>query len=189
MDSRADRAKIASLVCRVLSGILLGRGRFRRRYACDGRAACALFEMDVSERKDKLQRHRCKRQPTPTPPSGPSPTHWQNALTHACDSLHGSRYRANTFRSNTLLASINRLNCCLNVTARGWPTLRPVASILQANRAFCDFLPGRRRDDGAALSGPKWVCAVTRRCFPVGANPTRRMLQPEAAGAAMEVTK
>ena len=35
----------------------------------------------------------------------------------------------------------------------------------------------------------KWVCAVTRRRFPVGANPTRRMLQPEAAGAAMEVTK
>ena len=34
-----------------------------------------------------------------------------------------------------------------------------------------------------------WVCAVTRRRFPVGANPTRRTLQPEAAGAAMEVTK
>jgi len=34
-----------------------------------------------------------------------------------------------------------------------------------------------------------WVCAVTRRRFPVGASPTRRALQPEAAGAAMEVTK
>jgi hypothetical protein len=34
-----------------------------------------------------------------------------------------------------------------------------------------------------------WVCAVTRRRFPVGASPTRRPLQPEAAGAAMEVTK
>ena len=34
-----------------------------------------------------------------------------------------------------------------------------------------------------------WVCAVTRRRFPVGASPTRRTLQPEAAGAAMEVTK
>jgi NADPH:quinone reductase-like Zn-dependent oxidoreductase len=33
------------------------------------------------------------------------------------------------------------------------------------------------------------VCAVTRRRFPVGANPTRRPLQPEATGAAMEVTK
>src|SRR5262249_5357977 len=32
-------------------------------------------------------------------------------------------------------------------------------------------------------------CAVTRRRFPVGANPTRRTLQPEATGAAMEVTK
>src|SRR5262245_45686183 len=36
---------------------------------------------------------------------------------------------------------------------------------------------------------PGWVCAVTRRRFPVGASPTRRTLQPEATGAAMEVTK
>jgi hypothetical protein len=28
-----------------------------------------------------------------------------------------------------------------------------------------------------------------RRHFPVGANPTRQTLQPEATGAAMEVTK
>src|SRR5271166_5628094 len=34
-----------------------------------------------------------------------------------------------------------------------------------------------------------YVCAVTRRCFPVGASPTRRTLQPEATGAVMEVTK
>ena len=33
------------------------------------------------------------------------------------------------------------------------------------------------------------VCAVKRRRFPVGANPTRRTLQPEATGAGMEVTK
>jgi hypothetical protein len=33
------------------------------------------------------------------------------------------------------------------------------------------------------------VFAVTRRRFPVGASPTRQSLQPEAAGAAMEVTK
>ena len=36
---------------------------------------------------------------------------------------------------------------------------------------------------------PPWVCAVTRRRFPVGANPTRQPLQPEAIGAVMEVTK
>ena len=36
---------------------------------------------------------------------------------------------------------------------------------------------------------PLHVCAVTRRCFPVGASPTRRTLQPEATGAVMEVTK
>src|SRR4029077_4083981 len=40
-----------------------------------------------------------------------------------------------------------------------------------------------------ALQCLSWVCAVTRRRFPVGANPTRRPLQPEATGAAMEVTK
>ena len=33
------------------------------------------------------------------------------------------------------------------------------------------------------------VCAVTRRRFPVGASLTRQPLQPEATGAAMEVTK
>jgi hypothetical protein len=35
---------------------------------------------------------------------------------------------------------------------------------------------------------PLWVCAVIRRRFPVGVNPTRQMLQPEATGAATEVT-
>ena len=33
------------------------------------------------------------------------------------------------------------------------------------------------------------ACAVIRRRFSVGANPTRRTLQPEATGAVMEVTK
>src|SRR6476659_9988819 len=36
---------------------------------------------------------------------------------------------------------------------------------------------------------PIWVCAVTRRRFPVGASPTRQPLQPEATGAVMEETK
>src|SRR5437879_4945034 len=36
---------------------------------------------------------------------------------------------------------------------------------------------------------PLWVCAVQRQRFPVGANPTRQSLQPEAIGAVMEVTK
>src|SRR6202045_2161895 len=33
------------------------------------------------------------------------------------------------------------------------------------------------------------ACAGKRRRFPVGASPTRQPLQPEATGAAMEVTK
>ena len=36
---------------------------------------------------------------------------------------------------------------------------------------------------------PLWVCAVKRRRFPVGANPTRQPLQPEATGAANEVAE
>src|SRR5882762_2003474 len=39
------------------------------------------------------------------------------------------------------------------------------------------------------IQRPLWVCAVQRRRFPVGANPTRQPLQPEAIGAVMEVTK
>ena len=34
-----------------------------------------------------------------------------------------------------------------------------------------------------------WAGAVQRRRFPVGANPIRQPLQPEAIGAVMEVTK
>src|SRR6266568_1037635 len=36
---------------------------------------------------------------------------------------------------------------------------------------------------------PLLACAVQRRRFPVGENPTRQSLQPEAIGAVMEVTK
>jgi hypothetical protein len=38
-------------------------------------------------------------------------------------------------------------------------------------------------------SSPLRVCAVTRRRFPAGVRPARQPLQPEATGAAMEVTK
>ena len=75
MNGYADRAIIVRFIRGMLSWILLGRGRRGRRHAGDDRAACELFEMDVSERKDKLQRHRCKREPTPTSLSGLSPTH------------------------------------------------------------------------------------------------------------------
>jgi hypothetical protein len=36
---------------------------------------------------------------------------------------------------------------------------------------------------------PRWVYSVQRRRFLVGASPSRQMLQPEATGAAIEVTK
>jgi hypothetical protein len=41
----------------------------------------------------------------------------------------------------------------------------------------------------SAKKCPFRVCAVQRRRFPVGANPTRQPLQPEATGAVMEETK
>ena len=40
-----------------------------------------------------------------------------------------------------------------------------------------------------ASKSAKLECAVERRRFPVGVSPTRQPLQPEATGAAMEVTK
>jgi hypothetical protein len=57
-------------------------------------------------------------------------------------------------------------------------------------RVLCCWITNAREAHcGGNAQCLTWVCAVTRRRFPVGANPTRRMLQPEAAGAAMEVTK
>jgi hypothetical protein len=47
----------------------------------------------------------------------------------------------------------------------------------------------RRLDKGTTSNVRFGVCAVLRRRFPVGANPTRRMLQPEVVGAVMEETK
>jgi hypothetical protein len=78
MDGRADRAIIVSLAGRMLRGTILGRGRFRCRDARDGGVGCELFEMDVSEREGKLQRHRCKREPSAPSSLGPNPTHQAN---------------------------------------------------------------------------------------------------------------
>src|ERR1017187_10911054 len=47
----------------------------------------------------------------------------------------------------------------------------------------------RRTQSSRSCRCPRWVCAVERRRFPVGARPTRRPLQPEATGAVMEETK
>ena len=79
MDRCADRAIVVRFVSGMLRWILLGRGRLGRRHSGDDGAACELFEMNVSERKGKLQRHRCKSEPTAPPPIGTNPTHWQNA--------------------------------------------------------------------------------------------------------------
>jgi hypothetical protein len=46
-----------------------------------------------------------------------------------------------------------------------------------------------RSDPGGNAKRPFLACAVQRRHFPVGVNPTRQSLQPEAIGAVMEETK
>jgi hypothetical protein len=72
----------------------------------------------------------------------------------------------------------------------------PGLSPLRMRPNFEPVVPGHpRATEGMCITAetgpacPSWVCAVERRRFPVGASPTRRPLQPEAAGAAMEVTK
>src|SRR4029077_9953642 len=92
-----DRAKIARLVRRMLIWILLGRERLGCRRACDEGTACQLFEVDVSARKDKLQRHRCKREPSAPPPIGTNPTHWQNAPTPRLEQCTPGATRGNRF--------------------------------------------------------------------------------------------
>ena len=104
MDGRADRAIIVRLVRRMLKWILLGRRRFGRRHAGDGRAACELFEMDVSERKDKLQRHRCKREPSAPPPIGTNPTHQANRCPVRAQSQ--STVRPACFRALSLVSIV-----------------------------------------------------------------------------------
>jgi hypothetical protein len=118
MDSTADRAKVVCLIRGMLRRILLRRGRLGRRRAGDDGAACQLFEMDVSERKDKLQRHRCKREPSVPPSISTNPTHWQNAPAPDWNSLQWSRSRAIPSLQGTVPASINWLDCCPNVTVR-----------------------------------------------------------------------
>jgi hypothetical protein len=56
-------------------------------------------------------------------------------------------------------------------------------------RSRYDLWRQRHGDRRSSRECPPGVCAVTRRRFPVGANPTRQPLQPEAIGAVMEVTK
>jgi hypothetical protein len=78
MDDGANRAVIVCLV-RGMSGRILMR---RRSLGCgnadDAAAAAEVFEMNVPERKDELQRHRCKREPRATPSIGTNPTHQAN---------------------------------------------------------------------------------------------------------------
>ena len=80
LDGRADRAIVVSVAGRMLGWALLRRGRLRRRNAGYDRVGRELFEMDVSEREDKLQRHRRKREASAPPPIGANPTHWQKRV-------------------------------------------------------------------------------------------------------------
>src|ERR1700756_5658740 len=88
----------------MLNWVLLGPGRFRRRNARDRGAACELLEMDVSERKHKLQHLRCKREPTTPSPSGTHSTHWQNAPTPRLEQSTVEPIRGNAFSNENITA-------------------------------------------------------------------------------------
>ena len=79
MDDGADRAVIVGFVCR-MSGWILMRGEgFGRGNAGKAAAGAAqVFEMNVPERDDELQHHRCNREPRATPSIGANPTHQAN---------------------------------------------------------------------------------------------------------------
>ena len=104
MNGRADRAKIVGLVRGMLSWILLGCGRLGRHHAGDAGAACELFEMNVSERKRKLQRHRCKREPTAPPPIGTNPTHRAKRASPRLEQSTVEPIRGNAFGNENITA-------------------------------------------------------------------------------------
>jgi hypothetical protein len=69
------------------------------------------------------------------------------------------------------------------------PTAVAARIFASAPSGCCRSAHHGRSQASRAHERPLWVCAVTRRRFPVGASPTRQPLQPEATGAGMEATK
>src|SRR5712664_193719 len=63
----------------------------------------------------------------------------------------------------------------------GWPAAETQDSVSLSRNGF--------QESASRDLCPVLACAVQRRRFPVGENPTRQSLQPEAIGAVMEVTK
>jgi hypothetical protein len=74
----------------------------------------------------------------------------------------------------------------MSVAADAYAGSEPVR---EAYRFDVDALAAWMRLNVEGFCGPLWVCAVKRRRFPVGERPTRQVLQPEATGAIVEVTK
>jgi hypothetical protein len=157
MDSRADRAIVVRLVRRMLDWILLGQARFRRRNARDGGAACKLFEMEVSERKDKLQRHRCKGEPSAPLPIGTNPTQRTNPRSEqsTAEPISGntfpSRDRTGQYKLAGLLPKCNKARLADFATGRQHFASEPRISrflwpvIQRSPRA----VPAKVRDDGS----------------------------------------
>jgi len=72
---------------------------------------------------------------------------------------------------------------------RGCGSSRPSASRRCHRRPVHDRASEQSARAARSCNDRYFACAVRRRRFPVGENPTRRTLQPEATGAVMEVTK
>ena len=60
--------------------------------------------------------------------------------------------------------------------------------VLKYLESVANKLPGEVHQRAELLEWQLWGCAVKRRRFPVGENPTRQLLQPDATGATVEVT-
>jgi hypothetical protein len=110
------------------------------------------------------------------------PVHMQKAEGRLPDRLPRSAHRALLSAvgvPDLLIAGETRTISVVieNLSALTWP----------AAEASNLYLANRWLDEAGNVI--IWVCAVTRRRFPVGASPTRQPLQPEAIGAVMEETK
>ena len=152
----------------MLSWILLGRERIGPRG--EG-AARQPLEMDVSARKDKLQRHRCKREPSAPPPIGTNPTHWQNAPTPRLEQCTAEPIRGNAFSLKTSLPSVNLAGLLPECNSHRRTRIAfciegfsGAGSELAAGGTTLAVLHGLKHTVDAAVEPMFWFCWFAPRC-------------------------
>ena len=107
-----------------------------------------------------------------------------------CKAAWASAHEKLAVTRHAIITPANRSACHLIAEEAEITGLPRSCSRVASLRDAQERLNGSRTVSvGMTLRDPSWVCAVTRRRFPVGASPTRQPLQPEATGAVMEATK